>query len=571
MDNLTKENINPEDELNNKVSDNNSDDDSKDKALKEKVMTEIIDEINEKKSQNEEEALENVDSSKNESEVNEDSSKNESIEEVNEDSSSETETISLIPFVDPSVEAYKNKKKRHKKAGIIALFAIVLVYCAGVIYCSNFFIGKTNLNGHDISYKSVKNVDELIQAEADAYTLTADFRDGSVTLKPADIGANAKLTKSIKDIKSKQNPFLWFVYFFEDSNYQVGYELVYDEKALDSYLDNLKYLDRSNMVEPQNAYVRLEDGEAKLIDETEGTVLDQERVKAAFKEAIDDYSQNVDIDKEGCYEIANITSDSEPIRQTLKRAEDFLDIKAQYDFGGYIYQIPKDELTKMAYIDSTGNVKISETNVKLYAEKFAEEFTTYHKDREFYTHDNKHILISGGYYGWQIDAEAEGDELYEEILKQRDFVKAPACIVEGYTLSDINDIGDNYVEIDLTDQHVYIIRDGKVVYDSLCVSGNESRGMGTPGGVYPITYTQRNATLRGPGYATPVAYWMPFNGGIGMHDATWKSKFGEDYYKYDGSHGCINLPLDAAGEIFELVEKGMPVVCYWEDEITYLN
>ncbi|MBQ9233231.1 MAG: peptidoglycan binding domain-containing protein [Lachnospiraceae bacterium] len=513
-------------------------------------MNEVIDEIKEKK------------------EPSEDSDEKNVSDEIKEDEESD---IALIPFVDPSVESYKKKKKKRKKVGIVLLASVLIIYFAGVIYCANFFVGSSKINGHNVSYKSVKEVDELIQNEADSYTLTADFRNGSVTLIPEDIGAEAKLKKSINEIKKKQNPFLWFVYFFEDSEYQVEYMLDYDEKALDKYLDNLTYLDRDNMIEPENAYVRLEDGEAKLFEETEGTVLDRELVKDSFVRAIDNYSKDIDIDEEGCYKVADITADSESIRQTLKRAEDYLNIEAKYDFGGYIYQIPKEELTKMAYIDSTGNVKISENNVKVYAQKFADQFSTYKKDREFYTHDKKHILISGGYYGWQIDAEAEGDELYNEILLKRDFVKTPVCTMEGYAMSDFNDIGDNYVEIDLTDQHVYIIKNGRVVYDSLCVSGNESRGMGTPGGVYPITYTMKNAVLRGPGYATPVAYWMPFNGGIGMHDATWKSKFGEDYYKYDGSHGCINLPLEAAGQIFELVEQGMPVVCYWEDEITYLN
>ncbi|MBQ7707142.1 MAG: peptidoglycan binding domain-containing protein, partial [Lachnospiraceae bacterium] len=441
----------------------------------------------------------------------------------------------------------------------------------GVVYCANFFVGNSKVNGFDVSYKSVKETDKIIQEDADKYTLTADYRNGSETMSPSDIGGNVKLKKSIKEVKKGQNPFIWFMYFFEDSDFEVGYRLEYQEDKLASYINSLPYLDRNNMVEPEDAYVRLEDGEAKLINETDGTVLDNELVKQAYIDAINNFDTELVIENEGCYKVADITSESASIQDTMKKAEDYLDIKAQYDFNGYIYQIPKEELTKMAYIDANGNVEISETNVKLYAKKFAEQFTTYHKDREFYTHDKKHILISGGYYGWQIDEEVEEEELYNEMIQKRDFVKTPACITDAYTLCDMNDIGDNYVEIDLTDQHVYIIRDGKVVYDTLCVSGNESRGMGTPGGVYPITYTQQHAILRGPGYETPVAYWMPFNGGIGMHDATWKSKFGEDYYKYDGSHGCINLSLEAAGEIFQLVEKGMPVVCYWEDEVTYLD
>ena len=573
--------------------------DNKEKELKEKVMNEVLDEIKEKKLadskdvyEKEDSLVENENKDIAENPVSKESDKEEKSEvkeettgkteksEVKEESTGKTEKskekvekddISLIPFIDPSVEKFKKKKKKKKKALLITLSAILLIYFGGVVYCANFFVGNSKINDIDVSYKSINEANDLIQKDADRYTLTVDYRNGSEVMKPADVDGKVVLKKSMKQVKKEQNPFIWFMYFFEDSDLEVGYKLDYSETNLDKYLNSLYYLDRNNMIEPEDAYVRLEDGEAKLIKETDGTVLDYELVKNAYVDAINNFETELVIENEDCYKIADITSESDSIQNTMKKAEDYLDIKAQYDFKGYIYQIPKEELTKMAYIDSNGNVEISETNVRLYAKKFAEEFTTYHKDREFYTHDNKHILISGGYYGWQIDEEAEEQELYDEMIKKHDFVKEPACIADAYTLCDMNDIGDNYVEIDLTDQHVYIIRDGKVVYDTLCVSGNESRGMGTPGGVYPITYTQQHAILRGPGYETPVAYWMPFNGGIGMHDATWKSKFGEDYYKYDGSHGCINLSLEAAGEIFQLVEKGMPVVCYWEDEITYLD
>ena len=44
---------------------------------------------------------------------------------------------------------------------------------------------------------------------------------------------------------------------------------------------------------------------------------------------------------------------------------------------------------------------------------------------------------------------------------------------------------------------------------------------------------------------------MPFNGGIGFHDASWRSKFGGTIYQYSGSHGCINLPVDKAKLLYE--------------------
>ncbi len=86
--------------------------------------------------------------------------------------------------------------------------------------------------------------------------------------------------------------------------------------------------------------------------------------------------------------------------------------------------------------------------------------------------------------------------------------------------------------------------------------------MNTPEGIYAMTYKTRNAILRGRGYATHVNYWMPFNKGIGLHDATWRSKFGGEIYARSGSHGCVNLPLEAAKSIYEYVGKGFPVICH---------
>ena len=52
-----------------------------------------------------------------------------------------------------------------------------------------------------------------------------------------------------------------------------------------------------------------------------------------------------------------------------------------------------------------------------------------------------------------------------------------------------------------------------------------------------------------------MKYWMPFNGGIGLHDASWRSKFGGEIYKNSGSHGCVNLPRSVAETIYNNIDK----------------
>ena len=104
------------------------------------------------------------------------------------------------------------------------------------------------------------------------------------------------------------------------------------------------------------------------------------------------------------------------------------------------------------------------------------------------------------------------------------------------------------------------------------VTGKPSRGDATPQGVYILKYKEKNTTLRGPKkedrsyeWESPVTYWMPFNGGIGLHDASWRSSFGGTIYIYSGSHGCINLPGKKAAKIYEMIDKETPIVCVYND------
>ena len=60
----------------------------------------------------------------------------------------------------------------------------------------------------------------------------------------------------------------------------------------------------------------------------------------------------------------------------------------------------------------------------------------------------------------------------------------------------------------------------------------------------------------------PVDVFMPFNGGIGIHDASWRKTFGGNIYLTNGSHGCINTPPDLAHKIFANIKASTPIICY---------
>ena len=139
------------------------------------------------------------------------------------------------------------------------------------------------------------------------------------------------------------------------------------------------------------------------------------------------------------------------------------------------------------------------------------------------------VTISKSVYGWKIN-QSEETEALKQILLSCESQEREPVYSQTAASHDANDYGNTYAEINLTAQHMFFYKEGKLVVESDFVSGNESRGWSTPAGVYPLTYKQRNATLKGENYATPVSYWMPFNGGVGFHDATLEKQISAEQF-----------------------------------------
>ncbi len=126
-------------------------------------------------------------------------------------------------------------------------------------------------------------------------------------------------------------------------------------------------------------------------------------------------------------------------------------------------------------------------------------------------------------------------------------------------------IGNNsFIEIDLQNQHLWFYRKGNLVMHTSIVSGSIANNTPTPCGAFSVSYTKQNAKLTGPDYSYTVSYWIPFYGNIGIHDASWRtSNYGDDtYLTADGSHGCIEVPEEAAKLIYENASTYIPVLVY---------
>jgi len=220
-----------------------------------------------------------------------------------------------------------------------------------------------------------------------------------------------------------------------------------------------------------------------------------------------------------------------------------------------------------------GNFYVDEEKVRSYVSKLADKYDTYQKARTFYTSLGTTVNLEEGTgdYGWQLDQESTYEQVLEGIRAQKQMTLEPVWNHEGYC-SPSKDLGDTYVEISLTTQTMWFYKDGSLVVKTPVVTGNPYAGHETPsGGVWALKDHMRNALLSGEGYRAPVDYWMPFNGGVGIHDLQSRYWFGGNVYLGGGSHGCINTPLSAVKLIYDGIEIGVPVIVYKDESETAME
>ena len=115
----------------------------------------------------------------------------------------------------------------------------------------------------------------------------------------------------------------------------------------------------------------------------------------------------------------------------------------------------------------------------------------------------------------------------------------------------------NYIKISIKKQRLYYYKNNELVFTTPVTTG---RYNATKTGDFKVKNKIRNTTLKGKDYESKVQYWMGYSGNnFGIHDASWRSRFGTSDYYYVGSHGCVNVPTKNMKKLFNMVEVGTPV------------
>ena len=429
------------------------------------------------------------------------------------------------------------------------------------------FLPGTIVDGMDVTGKTAAEVEDAIMGQLKGYKLTINGReDLSESITGEEVGLYAEFDDTLAKAIAAQKPMEWGKYRFGKSVNEVNTDALirYNDEMLGEAVDSLSCMDKENMREPQDAKISdYTSGGYMIIKEDEGTELLEDKVKEAVAAAVMSLEESVDLEEQGCYVSPSITSEDEALKTACETMNKYVGARITYQFGDKSETLSGDEIRNWLTVNGT-SVGINEGKATEYVKKLAASYDTAYKAKSLKTSYGKTVSITGGSYGYKINQAKEAATLVSLIKNGEQTSREPEYSQKGASRTG-NDYGNTYVEINLTAQHLYFYVKGKLVVQSDFVSGNAAKGWSTPAGAYSITYKQRNATLKGQGYATPVSYWMPFNGGIGLHDANWRKTFGGTIYKTNGSHGCVNLPPAVAKTIYENISAGDPVLCYHLD------
>jgi len=475
--------------------------------------------------------------------------------------------------VEPLVDTKKTKKKKILAWIFCATIALVLIiYGAITIYYKSHFFPNTMINGFDCGNLEVSEVTKFIDSNIENYKLEImgrldeDGENGILgEIKAEDIQLKAIDTGlGVEHILQQQNSILWIESLIGKTYHHSLIQSVdCDVELLENVVDEWDVF--CNMSEPEDAYISeysSEENAYSIIPEKVGNQLDIQKVVELIYVAIVEQKQQLDLEELDCYEKVAITADDEELNEKVDTINQWLSTSITYDWNGAEVVVDGTLIHEWVGFEM-GNPTLDEAAVADFVSDMAKERDTYGKNRKFMTSLGVEKTLPSGAYGWKTDKEKETEELLDLIKQGSTTEREPHYISKGRQ-KGMNDIGSSYVEADLTNQHLYLYHKGSLVLETDFVSGiMTDPGCVTPYGVFGLTYKTTNAVLRGADYETPVFYWMPFHGNFGMHDATWRTEFGGDIYLTNGSHGCLNLPLDKAQAIYGYVSTGFPIICYY--------
>lgn len=361
------------------------------------------------------------------------------------------------------------------------------------------------------------------------------------------------------------NPWMWPVRLFTGQDVSVREGITFDEAALEERVNQEVDAYNKDARSPEDASVRFDDERKSFVvsDAQVGTRVSKKNALAAVTSSVATQQTKTELGAEALSQPKRQASDPE-LKAAADRANEVLDLEIPVVSGDDEQtRVSRDQLAEWVSLDDDLNVSVDEDAIVAWASETLAEAAAKSDDDYDYALDPE-ATASALVHGIE---EGSSDAVQVEVTATKKEVP-----VEQTPSGSWNSSQGRYIDVDLANQYARLYdANGSVIWESYIVSGDTGGGHGTPTGTYQVYAKETNQDLVGmdydndglPDYRSHVSYWMPFSGGYGLHDATWRDSFGGSIYSYAGSHGCINLPYDAAASLFSMISVGETVVLHW--------
>ncbi len=480
---------------------------------------------------------------------------------------------------------HRRKKKKSKTPLIITVLVLLLIIIVGVVYAAGFlyykdrFTANVYINSIDVSGKTF---DQALQ-----YFKHSDIpenieittpQNNTVSLSLAGIDYKYSYEEELKKIYDDIDRKSWFAFLMHRTDYGFKDVASYDRDKLMAEIDAADWGHQENV----NAQLKSGDDGYYVVPEVQGDVFDMDTLKNYITANLDSATYTLNSYDSGAYVTPEtVTADYDKKAETLNR---LWNISISYDFNYTTETLTGKKLVKLVDVDREGNYTVDSDACMDYIEKLAKKYDTYNTTRKFNATIQGKIKVkpsSDAKYGWWMDQQECCDQLVRMLKKgkSRNNVTPIYYNHDGYfeftgvpeARSENDDIGKTYIEVDLSNQQWWYYKKGKMKRSGYIVSGQTtSAARTTLEGVYKLwakdyDHRMKDSNADGDEWDVTCTYWNNISlCGIGMHDSAWRGgAFGGDIYKWNGSHGCINMSVADAEYIYYNIDLGTPVVMYY--------
>ena len=478
--------------------------------------------------------------------------------------------------------------KRRKHSALLPLGIIVgvlaVAYFIGVALFNYVFYPHTTLEGEDVSLQPVTEVADANSVSVTNHTLTVTTADGgSFEVSGSAVGLRLDTAAYAHDAVSQQNPWMWPVEVLSSRTIASPARASYDEGKLKAAVKQQVEAYNETAKAPVNATAAYNEdtGLYEITPEAAGTTLAVDAVTEQVAQAMAEVKQSIQLD-DSAYEQPTVKSDDKDLKAAVDEVNAHLGATQSLTVGGKeVATVGASQIAQWVSIDDKLQMAIDTDAITTWCKgDLSKELDTIGTTRTYTTPDGKTYSVTGGEYGWCIDGATLATSIADAIKAGKaGTIEVPMKTKAAKWGEGGADWGDRWVDVNIKTQHATFYDGGEVIWESDIVSGKVDGGYDTPQGVYQINSYMSSVESGGeqvklvspekdektgdPTYISYVDYWMPFVGNlVAFHDASWRSSFGDDIYKSNGSHGCVNLPADKAKELYHIIKVGDVVVVH---------